>query len=136
MGARLIWHTGSLMNLVKHSASSVQILGAEKALFRALKTKHDTPKYGLVYHSQLVGQAPTKLKGKVSRMLATKASLYCRVDALGDDGKSGFGAEHSAKLENRVRMLQQVGMTLLGTCKQKGKFAFTRTRARCGSTLR
>jgi len=53
------------MNLAKHPASTVQILGAEKALFRALKTKHDTPKYGLIYHASLVGQTNTKLKGKV-----------------------------------------------------------------------
>jgi nucleolar protein 58 len=50
VGARLIAHAGSLMGLAKHPASTVQILGAEKALFRALKTKHDTPKYGLIYH--------------------------------------------------------------------------------------
>ncbi len=50
VGARLISHAGSLMNLAKQPASTVQILGAEKALFRALKTKHDTPKYGLIYH--------------------------------------------------------------------------------------
>lgn len=53
VGARLISHAGSLINLAKHSASTVQILGAEKALFRALKTKHDTPKYGLIYHVSL-----------------------------------------------------------------------------------
>merc|ERR1712071_79087 len=53
-----------LMNLAKHPSSTVQILGAEKALFRALKTKHDTPKYGLIYHAQLVGQSSTKLKGR------------------------------------------------------------------------
>jgi RNA processing factor Prp31 len=53
--------------------------GAEKALFRALKTKKDTPKYGLIYHSQLVGQASTKNKGKISRSLAAKASLAIRV---------------------------------------------------------
>ncbi|KGB75750.2 nucleolar protein 58 [Cryptococcus deuterogattii R265] len=58
VGARLISHAGSLMNLAKHPASTVQILGAEKALFRALKTKHDTPKYGLIYHASLIGQAP------------------------------------------------------------------------------
>jgi nucleolar protein 58 len=51
VGARLIAHAGSLVNLAKHPASTVQILGAEKALFRALKTKKDTPKYGLIYHS-------------------------------------------------------------------------------------
>ncbi len=44
VGARLISHAGSLMNLAKHPASTVQILGAEKALFRALKTKKETPK--------------------------------------------------------------------------------------------
>ena len=63
VGARLISHAGSLLNLAKHPASTVQILGAEKALFRALKTKHDTPKYGLIYHASLIGQAPQKLKG-------------------------------------------------------------------------
>jgi nucleolar protein 58 len=56
VGAKLISHAGSLMNLAKCPASTVQILGAEKALFRALKTKHDTPKYGLIYHASLVGQ--------------------------------------------------------------------------------
>ena len=59
--------TGSLMNLAKHPSSTVQILGAEKALFRALKTKHDTPKYGLIYHASLVGQSNPKYKGKVSQ---------------------------------------------------------------------
>ena len=54
------------MNLAKHPSSTVQILGAEKALFRALKTKHDTPKYGLIYHASLVGQTTPKIKGKVS----------------------------------------------------------------------
>lgn len=54
------------MNLAKHPASTVQILGAEKALFRALKTRKDTPKYGLIYHASLVGQTAAKNKGKVS----------------------------------------------------------------------
>lgn len=66
VGARLISHAGSLVNLAKYPASTVQILGAEKALFRALKTKRDTPKYGLIYHAQLIGQASTKIKGKVA----------------------------------------------------------------------
>lgn len=123
VGARLISHAGSLMNLAKHPASTVQILGAEKALFRALKTKHDTPKYGLIYHAQLVGQSSTKLKGKVSRMLAAKAALACRVDALGDDVNSDLGTEHRAKLESRLRVLEQGGMTRIsGTGRQSGKF--------------
>ena len=59
-------YKGSLLNLAKHPASTVQILGAEKALFRALKTRRDTPKYGLIYHASLVGQTTAKNKGKVS----------------------------------------------------------------------
>ena len=78
VGARLIARAGSLMNLAKYPASTVQILGAEKALFRALKSKHDTPKYGLIYHASLVGQAAPKLKGKISRVLAAKTSLAIR----------------------------------------------------------
>lgn len=69
VGARLISHAGSLINLAKHPASTVQILGAEKALFRSLKTKHNTPKYGLIYHAQLVGQTGAALKGKVKHSM-------------------------------------------------------------------
>merc|ERR1712032_1764571 len=71
-------------SLAKHPSSTLQILGAEKALFRALKTKSATPKYGLIYHASLVGQSAPALKGKISRVLAAKLSLCCRVDALGD----------------------------------------------------
>ena len=60
-------------------------------IHRALKTKHDTPKYGLIYHASLVGQTAPKNKGKISRMLAAKASLCVRVDALGEDTASTIG---------------------------------------------
>ena len=127
IGARLISHAGSLLNLSKHPASTVQILGAEKALFKALKTKHDTPKYGLIYHAQVVGQASAPLKGKASRMLAAKAALACRADALAESIESALqgkkldkamktkfealnngmlGAEGRAKVEARLRMLE------------------------------
>merc|ERR1712088_509688 len=124
VGARLIAHAGTLMNLAKHPASTVQILGAEKALFKALKTKHDTPKYGLIYHAQIVGQSATALKGKVSRMLAAKASLACRVDALGEDAETSaeLGMEQRMKIESRIRQLEG-GHTykVSGTGKQAAK---------------
>lgn len=123
VGARLIAHAGSLMNLAKHPSSTVQILGAEKALFRALKTKHDTPKYGLIYHASMVGQSNPKNKGKVSRMLAAKASLAIRVDALGEESNNELGIEHRAKLESRLRMLEEGNMRRLsGTGKQKSQW--------------
>merc|ERR1712241_1008732 len=62
VGARLISHAGSLTNLAKYPASTVQILGAEKALFRALKTKGNTPKYGLIFHSSFIARAGAKNK--------------------------------------------------------------------------
>jgi len=114
VGARLISHAGSLMNLAKQPASTVQILGAEKALFRALKTKSDTPKYGLIYHASLIGQASPKNKGKISRVLAAKASLAIRVDALSDETSTDadgnldttIGFEGRAKVEARLRQLE------------------------------
>ena len=98
VGARLIAHAGSLMALAKHPASTVQILGAEKALFRALKTKHDTPKYGLIYHASLVGSSAPKLKGKISRVLAAKCALSIRVDALGDAAGATIGIDDREKV--------------------------------------
>merc|ERR1711971_288506 len=123
VGARLISHAGSLMNLAKHPASTVQILGAEKALFKALKTKHDTPKYGLIYHAQLVGQASSKLKGKVSRMLAAKAAIATRVDALGEETNTDLGIEHRAKVESRIRQLEGGAVAQIsGSAKKSAKF--------------
>ena len=100
MGARLIAHAGTLMNLAKAPASTVQILGAEKALFRALKTKHATPKYGLIFHASLIGQASAKNKGKVSRVLAAKCALAVRVDALGEAEDAHIGIESRAKVRS------------------------------------
>ncbi|EMD00738.1 hypothetical protein BAUCODRAFT_181487 [Baudoinia panamericana UAMH 10762] len=102
VGARLIAHAGSLMNLAKSPASTIQILGAEKALFRALKTKHDTPKYGLIYHASLIGQASGKNKGKIARMLATKTTLGLRVDALSDWGTAGEGGKDEPTEEEKM----------------------------------
>jgi nucleolar protein 58 len=108
VGARLIAHAGSLLNLAKAPASTVQILGAEKALFRALKTKHDTPKYGLIYHASLIGQAAPKNKGKIARVLASKASLAIRVDALGENAETDISValECRQKVEARLRQLE------------------------------
>ena len=80
VGAKLIAHSGSLMNLAKYPASTIQILGAEKALFRALKTRGPTPKYGLLYNSSFIGRAGAKNKGRVSRYLANKCAIAARID--------------------------------------------------------
>merc|ERR1712100_768214 len=122
VGARLISHAGSLINLAKHPASTVQILGAEKALFRALKTKHETPKYGLIYHASLIGQAAPKFKGKISRVLAAKCALSIRVDALGETSEATIGIEDRLKVEERLRQLEgKASLKANKGAKAKGK---------------
>ncbi len=122
VGARLIAHAGSLLSLAKHPASTVQILGAEKALFRALKTKHETPKYGLLYHASLVGQAAPKLKGKIARVLAAKTSLSIRVDAMGENADATVGQQHREAVEARLRQLESgKAHSISGSAKGKAK---------------
>ncbi|KAK1939600.1 putative nucleolar protein NOP5 [Babesia divergens] len=105
IGARLLSHSGSLINLAKHPASTVQILGAEKALFRALKTNAPTPKYGIIYHAGFVGQAQPKHKGKISRILASKLALCVRVDALQDSEGPTVAIENKRYLEQKLLQL-------------------------------
>lgn len=81
-------------------SSTVQILGAEKALFRALKTKGNTPKYGLIFHSSFIGRAKARNKGRISRYLANKASIASRIDCFMEVATSAFGE----KMKEQVRL--------------------------------
>jgi len=119
VGARLISKAGSLLNLAKYPASTVQILGAEKALFRALKTKNSTPKYGLIYHAQLIGLSNQNIKGKMSRALAAKAALSCRVDALGESSSNELGIEHKSRLEAKLKFFEEGGLRKLSKQEKK-----------------
>jgi len=105
VAARLISHAGSLVNLAKYPASTVQILGAEKALFRALKTRGNTPKYGLLFQSTFIGRAAQKNKGRISRYLANKCSLAARIDNFGEVSSSVFGNKMREQVEERLTYL-------------------------------
>merc|ERR1719221_461188 len=107
IGARLISHAGSLTNLAKYPASTVQILGAEKALFRALKTKGNTPKYGLIFHSSFIGRAQQKNKGRISRYLANKCSMASRIDCFSDEATTVFGEKLKDQVEERLAFLTE-----------------------------
>uniref|UniRef100_A0A1A8GS68 Nucleolar protein 56 n=1 Tax=Nothobranchius korthausae TaxID=1143690 RepID=A0A1A8GS68_9TELE len=102
VGARLISHAGSLTNLAKYPASTVQILGAEKALFRALKTRGNTPKYGLIFHSTFIGRAAAKNKGRISRYLANKCTIASRIDCFSEVPTSVFGDKLRGQVEERL----------------------------------
>merc|ERR550539_13850 len=106
VGARLISHAGSLTNLAKAPASTVQILGAEKALFRALKTRGNTPKYGLIFHSSFIGRAGAKNKGRISRYLANKCSIASRIDAFSEEATTVFGSKLKEQVEERLKFYE------------------------------
>lgn len=121
VGARLISHAGSLTNLSKYPASTVQILGAEKALFRALKTKGNTPKYGLLYHSSFIGRAGTKNKGRISRFLANKCSIASRIDNFSENPTTKFGDALRKQVEERLEFYAS------GTAPTKNAVAMVRS---------
>mmetsp|Transcript_19112 Transcript_19112/g.38995 ORF Transcript_19112/g.38995 Transcript_19112/m.38995 type:complete len:390 (-) Transcript_19112:1396-2565(-) len=103
LGGQFITHTGSLINLAKSPASSVQIYGAEKALFRAIKMRTKTPKYGIIFNSGLVAKSDPRLKGKISRILSGKIVLSARIDALGEFKYGGsIGLKNKNKIEQRL----------------------------------
>lgn len=107
IGARLISSAGSLTSLAKYPASTVQILGAEKALFRALKTRGKTPKYGLLYNSSFIGRAKLKNKGRISRYVANKCSIASRMDCFSDVATNVFGMKLREQVEERLTFYEK-----------------------------
>jgi len=85
VGARIIARAGSLKKLAVMPASTIQVLGAEKALFRSLKTGSQPPKHGLLFQHAMVHPAPRWQRGKIARAVAGKAAIASRVDVY--DGK-------------------------------------------------
>lgn len=106
IAAKLVSKAGSLINLAKMSASTLQIIGAEKALFKAMRSKKQTPKYGIIYQTKLVGNANGRAKGKIARALAAKSSLCVRVDALAEEEDVEISAQAKTYLENRLKYLE------------------------------
>jgi nucleolar protein 56 len=87
VGARIISKAGSLARLATLPASTIQILGAEKALFRALKTGARPPKHGLLFQHPLIHSAPKWQRGKIARAVASKVAIAARIDYYRHNGK-------------------------------------------------
>jgi nucleolar protein 56 len=104
LGARLIALSGGLMNLAKRPASTIQVLGAEKALFRSLKTGTRPPKHGLIFQHTLLHDAKRWQRGKIARALAGKLAIAARADAFG--GRS-IGKELKAGMDKRIEEIHQ-----------------------------
>jgi nucleolar protein 56 len=83
LGARLIAISGGLSNLARRPASTIQVLGAEKALFRSLKSGTRPPKHGIIFQHTLLHDAKRWQRGKIARALAGKLAIAARTDAFG-----------------------------------------------------
>ncbi|MGB9960072.1 MAG: C/D box methylation guide ribonucleoprotein complex aNOP56 subunit [Candidatus Bathyarchaeales archaeon] len=104
LGARLIALAGGLTNLAKMPASTLQVLGAEKALFRSLKTGTRPPKHGIIFQHSLLHEAKKWQRGKIARALAGKLAIAVRTDVFG--GRY-IGEELKADLEKRIEEIRQ-----------------------------
>ena len=104
LGARLLAISGGLLNLAKLPASTMQVLGAEKALFRALKTKARPPKHGIIFQHPLIHDAKRWQRGKIARALAGKLSIAARVDAFNGEY---MGDKLKADLEKRIEEIKE-----------------------------
>jgi len=104
LGARLIALASTLDNLAKMPASTIQVLGAEKALFRSLRTGTRPPKHGIIFQHTIIHEAKHWQRGKVARVLAGKLAIAARIDAY--SGKY-IGDKLKADLERRIKEIQE-----------------------------
>ncbi|MEM3769363.1 MAG: hypothetical protein QXE37_04940, partial [Nitrososphaerales archaeon] len=102
IGARLIAKAGGLEKMAMLPASTIQVLGAEKALFRALRTGTKPPKHGIIFQHPAVHSAPKWQRGKIARSIATKIAIASRIDAFrGSEEK-----EVEQKLQRRLEEIK------------------------------
>jgi len=104
LGARLIAIAGGLSGLARRPASTIQVLGAEKALFRSLKSGTRPPKHGLIFQHTLLHDAKRWQRGKIARALAGKLAIAARTDAY---GQRDIGDVLKASLDKRIDEIRE-----------------------------
>lgn len=99
IGARLIVKARGMDKLARLPASTIQVLGAEKALFRALRTGARPPKHGILFQHQAIHPAPKWQRGKIARSLAGKIAIASRVDVFRGTREEGLKEGFDKRLE-------------------------------------
>ena len=99
VAARLVSRAGSLDAIVKMAGSSIQVLGAESALFSHIRTGSPSPKHGLIFQHRRVHNAPKEIRGKVARVLAAKLAIAARMDAFRGELNQQFIDEANKKID-------------------------------------
>ena len=118
VGARMLAKAGSLKKLAMMPSSTIQILGAEKALFRSIKTGSHPPKHGLIFQHALVHAAPRWQRGRIARTIAAKTAIAARVDLHG----AGLNETLLEKLNLRIREIgekSEPGSRPKGTARRR-----------------
>ncbi len=105
LAARLISRAGSLRRLSEMPSSTLQVMGAEKALFKHLKGNAPSPKHGIIYRHPAVIGAPKRLRGKAARALAGKLAIAARMDYNG----AGIFPDLKSSLEKRLADIKSRG---------------------------
>lgn len=105
IGARLIAKAGSLAKLAQMPSSTIQIIGAEKALFRALKTGTRPPKHGLLFQHTSVNSAPKWQRGKIARAMSSKLAIAVRIDVYRN---ASLDSSLLDKLTKRIETIQKI----------------------------
>lgn len=143
LSAKLISMAGGLENIAKMPSSTLQVLGAEKALFRTLKTGARPPKHGVIFQYAPIHQSPKWLRGKIARAVAGKLAIAARMDAYGG-GDKGQGLKDALEkkivdLKGRYQgpprkrehgrtwrpQTQEVRRDILGTSRGRGETGHT-----------
>jgi nucleolar protein 56 len=106
LAARLINLAGGFDKLAKKPSSTIQLLGAEKALFRYLHGHGKSPKHGVLFTHNLIQQAPVKKRGKIARVIASKLSIAIKMDYYGREDKS---EELKKELKQRIDKILKEG---------------------------
>jgi nucleolar protein 56 len=103
LGARLISIAGSLESLAAFPSSTVQVIGANKALFKHLRARAPSPKHGIIYSHPLINTAPWWIRGKIARAIAAKISLAARIDFYSGEKEPSL----AEKLEVKIRQIKE-----------------------------
>lgn len=117
IGARLISMTGGLERLAQMPSSTVQVMGASRALFKHLRSRAPSPKHGLIFNHPLIKNSPWWQRGKIARALAAKISLACRTDVY--SGK--LNPAIKTDLEKKVNSIKSANPKPPARSKPSGK---------------
>jgi nucleolar protein 56 len=126
IGARLVAKAGSLIKLAQMPSSTIQIIGAEKALFRALKTGTRPPKHGLLFQHPSVNSAPKWQRGKIARALSSKIAIAVRIDVYRNAELDNSLLEQLTKRIETIQKIYQEPPKEKESFEDRGRFMHKR----------